>query len=567
MKSRFLLLILILALVIIPSVIAKSGTMSLLTVSGTGNESFGDIAEVVLEIKPGTGKIFIDSFPLSKVDTQISTRYANQIACDYLKKDCTRYNFYYTIRAKASIVGGPSAGAAITVLTISVLSDTPIDDKTLITGTINSGNMIGPVAGLDKKIGAAIKNNFNKVIVPKWQSDLNITEIEEEYPFKEITLVKVRNLDEVMYHFTGKAYNNKVEEIVINEEYTERMKEVAEALCLRSFSLRDNLGTVTNNSIYDMAGEFLNRSEHAYANKTYYAMASYCFSANLRYKHIETEDWSKEQLFNAYDDISSEIFDLKQEIDAVELKTLSDLETYIIVNERLAEAGEFLSEVNWTNVSAYLIAYAQERLYSGKVWTEFFGMSGSEFKLDEAHLRNICLKKAAEAEERVNYVALYLPSLVENIKEDLQEAYNSHDKGDYPRCIFKSSKAKAEANIIMSALTIQEEEYESMLSEKHESIKKIIAELQTKDIFPIMGYSYFEYSKSLEEYDLLSSLTFAEYALEISRLDFYFPEDRKYNIWVEFDLIKLFLFGFIVGAGSVYLFFITRNQRKRFKKP
>ncbi|NJL43971.1 MAG: hypothetical protein HC945_01455 [Nitrosarchaeum sp.] len=131
---------------------AGTGSITLLTV---GEDNTGGTASLYLTIAPGSGSIYLDSLPLSKLDTQSSTRYANQIACNYLDLDCTRYDFFYRIRADSSVVGGPSAGAAMTVLTISLLSNTPLDDSTVITGTINSGGLIGPVAGIAAKARAA----------------------------------------------------------------------------------------------------------------------------------------------------------------------------------------------------------------------------------------------------------------------------------------------------------------------------------------------------------------------------------------------------------------------------
>ena len=93
------------------------GHIGLLTVAESSDNStpeHGGVADLYLVIKKGTGRIFIDSFPLSKLDTQITTRFASEIACDFLDKDCSQYDFFYTIRANSAIVGGPSAGAAAT---------------------------------------------------------------------------------------------------------------------------------------------------------------------------------------------------------------------------------------------------------------------------------------------------------------------------------------------------------------------------------------------------------------------------------------------------------------------
>src|SRR3989338_8720046 len=165
-KHVFLLFFLFLA----PVVYAEQGHMRLLAVSDTAKGQVGGIADLYLETKPGTGRVFLETFPLTMVDTQISTRLAKEMACGFAEYDCTKLDFFYTITADSSIVAGPSAGAAISVLTFSVLKGIDIDEKTAITGTINSGGLIGPVGGLKAKIEAAEMNGFTKVLIPIGES-------------------------------------------------------------------------------------------------------------------------------------------------------------------------------------------------------------------------------------------------------------------------------------------------------------------------------------------------------------------------------------------------------------
>src|SRR4030043_1390861 len=137
MKKQVLLLTFMLLLSLFLAS-AKTYHMTLLTIGEMGDETFGGTADAFLEVKPGSGRIFLDSFPLTKLDTQISTRYANEIACDYLNMDCSDYDFFYTIRAGSTIVGGPSASASLTILTIAALKNLGLRNDTVMTGTINS---------------------------------------------------------------------------------------------------------------------------------------------------------------------------------------------------------------------------------------------------------------------------------------------------------------------------------------------------------------------------------------------------------------------------------------------
>ena len=56
-------------------------------------------------------------------------------------------------------------------------------------------------------------------------------------------------------------------------------------------------------------------------------------------------------------------------------------------------------------------------------------------------------------------------------------------------------------------------------------IKKNIIKEQGEGIFPVIGYSYYEYADELKEKDIYSSMLFAEYSLELSNLEIYFKEE------------------------------------------
>lgn len=142
------------------------GSLKLLAVSESSSGLQGSIADLSLEIRPGEGRVFLETFPPTKEDTQISMRFAKQVACAEMDFDCAGMDFIYTIRAGPGIIGGPSAGAAAAVLTMSVLSGTPLRDDVAMTGTINSGGIIGPVGGLKSKIKAAAKDGVKVALIP-----------------------------------------------------------------------------------------------------------------------------------------------------------------------------------------------------------------------------------------------------------------------------------------------------------------------------------------------------------------------------------------------------------------
>lgn len=66
-------------------------------------------------------------------------------------------------------IDGSSAGAIISAMIVSGLTDTEIDTSVLVTGTISEAGAVGRIAGLDEKIRAAEEFGAKAVLVPESQ--------------------------------------------------------------------------------------------------------------------------------------------------------------------------------------------------------------------------------------------------------------------------------------------------------------------------------------------------------------------------------------------------------------
>ncbi|MCF7866450.1 hypothetical protein K9L67_01360 [Candidatus Woesearchaeota archaeon] len=540
---------------------AQQGHMTLLTVAESGNKTYGGTADLYLEIRQGNGRIFIDSFPLTKADTQISTRYAQQIACDFLEMDCSDKDFFYTIRAKSNIVGGPSASGPMSVLTVALLANLNMNEDIVMTGTINSGGIIGPVAGIEKKTEAAQKKGFKKILIPKWSiinseknSSLNLTNnstnittkpnitYAENFTKEGIQVTPITTLEEAIYEFTGKQYNNYGEELVIPEQYQKIMKEVAIKLCDRTEKIETALTNEVNKTILNETKEQINNSKTALENQDFYSAASYCFSANTKLRTMQYENYTNESKDLIILDIKEKTQELLEKLETKQLRTISDLETYIIVKERLTETQELLNE-NKTNTHTN-IGYTTERFYSAIAWSSFFEYQGKEVNLEEKYLETACINKIAEAEERQEYLEILFGKIFTDEKE-LTQIKEIHEKKEYEFCLFRASKYKADLNAILSTIALTEEKMPELIKDKLKIAKQQI--IKQKNKFPILGYSYYNYANSLEETEPNLALLFAEYSVELSNLDMYFPKKKQINIRIDEDRLQTFSIGVIIG--------------------
>jgi len=572
MKKFLLILFVILNLLVIPTALAKQGHMKLLAVKETETGYEGGTADLYLEIKPGSGRVFLETFPLTKTDTQMSTRFAKAIACDAIEKDCSDTDFFYTITADSAIIAGPSAGSSIAILTVAMLQDLSLNEDYAMTGTINSGGLIGPVGGLKEKMEAAKRIGLKKVFIPAGEiirkPDNKTIDIKNLSRQLNMDIVEISTLSEAVKEFTGKEIKEQFDSIEISHEYTSTMKSLAKELCDRSNKLKSetrNLDYSANvSAIIDNGHNLTSKGKEAFEKQTFYSSASYCFGANVEYSTllILSKNLSKEDSLKEVKKINKEIKDFHGRIDNVEKKTITDLESYIVVEERLEEAQEstnqaleMLNNTNKTDKIARVLAYASERVNSASSWASFLGKSGRTFNLNKEVLKKSCQNKISEADERQQYVELYFPNTLESVKQEIDKANSELEKENYELCLSMASKAKADVDIVLGIFGVDEAQYKNIAERKLKIVKSNIARESAKGIFPILGYSYYEYANSLKDTDVLSALLYSEYALELGNLDIYFKESAPKNpsISIDKNILKSFFIGIVVGMAITLL--------------
>ncbi|MBI3035655.1 hypothetical protein HYY71_05020 [Candidatus Woesearchaeota archaeon] len=559
--------------------------MKLLAVKETEAGYEGGIADLFLETKQGSGRIFLETFPLTRTDTQMSTRFAKAIACDTIEKDCDDIDFFYTITADSAIIAGPSAGSSIAILTVAMLENLELNEGYAITGTINSGGLIGPVGGLKAKVEAAKKAGLKKVFIPAGElivrldnSTIDLKNLSKELG---IEIVEISTLSESVKEFTGREIKQTFKNIDISEEYKSTMKSLARELCDRSSKLKAEAKGLNHSlnvsALKENAQNLTSKGKEAFEKQAFYSSASFCFGANVEYSTLSllSRNLSKEASIREIEKLKKGIAEFRARIDAYDKKTITDLEAYIVVKERLADADESANEalaiLNRTNKSeriARSLAYAAERVNSANSWAVFMGKNGKSFNLDKDVLKKSCQNKISEADERKQYVELYFPGSLESIKKGIGKAAEELEKGNYELCLSMASKAKADVDIILSVFGVDSAQYRNIVERKLEIVKNNIARQASKGIFPILGYSYYEYANSLKENDIFSALLYSEYSLELGNLDIYFRESngKKKSVKIDNRLLSLFLSGVLVGFLAALLIKRKGMEAKKTRK-
>jgi uncharacterized protein len=131
----------------------------------------GVVTWLVVDIMPGEGRTLTDiNQLLFWVDTQYSIQISKAVAANYTKVNTSNLDIVYAIDTEATLVEGPSAGAALTVATVAALYNDTLDPNVMITGTISPDGSIGPVGGVLEKASVAKDIGATVLLVPKGQS-------------------------------------------------------------------------------------------------------------------------------------------------------------------------------------------------------------------------------------------------------------------------------------------------------------------------------------------------------------------------------------------------------------
>ncbi len=151
----------------------REETIPIVAVSSNG---VGVVGNLTTKIMPGNNNVLINTNPFLDSDIQYSANKAVAVA-----KLRSKYNFdkdfIFDFKAgDAKLIGGGSAGAAITIATIAALQNKTIKDDAVITGTINPDGTIGKIGGVIEKAKAVADAGYRYFLIPKGEATVTYYE-------------------------------------------------------------------------------------------------------------------------------------------------------------------------------------------------------------------------------------------------------------------------------------------------------------------------------------------------------------------------------------------------------
>lgn len=141
-------------------------------VPAVDNKGDGVVTNLIVETKEGSGKTLANiDVLLFWVDTQQSIQTARSVAEEKTGIDTGSLDLIYSVDAQnVTLVGGPSAGAALTIATIAALQARQPNADVIITGTIEENGSIGEVGGVLEKARAVKETGKRIFLVPPGES-------------------------------------------------------------------------------------------------------------------------------------------------------------------------------------------------------------------------------------------------------------------------------------------------------------------------------------------------------------------------------------------------------------
>lgn len=141
-----------------------------------GDTMKGVVSHVFAEIRPGRGRVLINTNPFVEPDTQQSAETAVNVAQNRTGTALGDRDVIITFGNESNLVGGPSAGGAMTAVLMSALTGMPVNSSVAMTGTIEADGSIGFVGGVFEKAEAAADDGVKIFLVPKGEEILTYYE-------------------------------------------------------------------------------------------------------------------------------------------------------------------------------------------------------------------------------------------------------------------------------------------------------------------------------------------------------------------------------------------------------
>jgi uncharacterized protein len=532
-KRLILMLVLILSITYTAGASATPVSVPLPAVYATSEGEVGVLTNLTVWVTNGTGHVFVDTAPFTQVDMQGSARLSSMVACDITGIDPETRDFFYVLHTDSPVIGGPSAGASMTVATVAALMNWTIDPGVVMTGMINPDGSIGAVGGISAKLNASAESGAHTFLIPAGQGNITLIEhiIKHEGPFVTITEnpvtvniislgkkqgVRVREIDDLrdaIRIYTG----YEIPKVLLTGEvqtkaYMDAMQPLAATLLDESRAQYDDTDAVVDPKFRDaLESQILaiNDAQEDYDAENYYASMSRSFNTmiNLRrvrwYSEYLVSDDTDEYLSDLIEQVENEISDAELDIDEAKSKN-GVLEGIGAAESRLTIARGKLDDAKRAENAGgviELLAFSMERARSAQWWATL-SCAGSGTAIPDDLIRDRAGRYYSQAASMLAYADALISetggdkTLIVIATDDLSRARSELHAGYYAGAIYDSLHAMVQANTAIELIGMADLD-EKVNNSERDAISAIISARES-GAEPILAVSAYEHAKILE---------------------------------------------------------------------
>ncbi|MCX9083754.1 MAG: hypothetical protein OIN87_03025 [Candidatus Methanoperedens sp.] len=510
----------------------------------TGDGEEGALLGAQVIVVNGTGHVFVDTNPYTQVDLQGSARLAAMVASDVLGVDEKTYDFYYIIDISSPIIGGPSAGAALTVATIAAINKWTLKPNVVMTGMINPDESIGPVGGIPYKLEAAASKNYTLFLVPEGQTTVTITkstsyskgtqiiigDSEEEVDVVElgkklnVTVKEVSTIQDAILAFTDHEITKpKYKGTILTTQYMDLLKPLAKNLKDESGNMyKELISSGSKMQLTDPAKEILDRADKMYEDKKYYAATSLYFNSMYTMRFAQWKEGydkssNKEQyLTEIANRVEKQINASESDLSNFTMHGITDVEATGAAESRITVARMRLDEAkknNNTDEKISGMAFANERARTAQWWLILSTPSGKV--VPEKILKDRAGWYLSQAQSINTYMITLItesgshPEIMGGAADDIASAQKEMERGYYVGSIFDSLQATTKDSTAIGLMG--QIEPQKKVDQSYEAAKGAINEARLAGIEPTLAVSAFEYGETMTNpYDKISQYSYAK---------------------------------------------------------
>ncbi len=506
----------------------------------SGETPEGVVINITVIVTPGNGKVFVSTSPYTEIDMQGSAQLAALTSCDLLGLDFMKYNFFYIIEADAPIVGGPSAGAVMTIATIAALKNLTIKPDVYMTGMIYPDGFIGPVGGIPYKLEAAAKEGAKYFLVPKGQRIVYVKETKKEKhgpfifistyvkPFDVVEYGKklgvdvreVETIDDALKYYTGFTIVKPPVQFNFSV-YSEILKKLADKMRNQCLNLKKEMEKLNIKESEDIR-KLIDDAKKNYDAGYYYTSTSRYFAAKIKIRSLIYKKTikSKQALEEEFNKTEEEINSFLKNLRKTEKIGIQTFQLYGAAEERISKAKDLLEKARESRDfynALDLLAFAKERIESAKLWLSLLEDIKRDILIKKEDLKRRAQFYLSQAESLIVYAAKIggYSDLLQRAEESLILSRSQFNDEFYSGAAISAINSITEASLSIELINADDELIKSKLKSSKQSAESALSEVE-KVAFPILPVAYYEFAQTAPE--TLDKLTYYKLSERLSKL-------------------------------------------------